>query len=671
MKPQKLVGCKRESRGFPRGNIWADQEFLTLPGSDGLISFLMVLETVFFYNLPLREKQQLLMENINLGRQIALGQPLSYTPSTLLIGQPLFAFEWQEDGDQSGQLTWTRLPQGFKNSPTLFNEALSQDLEPFRRSHPRVTLLQYVDDLLLAAETQEECIKATEHLLTELVTQVRADLKDTPLSGCKLNWYTDGSSFFQDGARRAGAAVVDQEGNTVWSSALPPGTSAQKAELIALAEALERAKGKRVNIYTDSRYAFGTIHVHGAIYRERGFRTAEGKHLKNLAEVQRLLMAVEKPKAVAVMYVPGHQSAKTPEAVGNNRADQEAKRVAMVSPPMETGQPSTVAAIDVPVPELPPLPPRPEYSTEDFTWMRAHSPFREGEDGWKSDLEGKLILPEKLGRFLLANLHKSTHLGRRKLLDLLTSAQLRFPNQTIAVRQIVEDCASCTIMKPGRREGHHTGTRERGRAPGRSWEVDFTEVKPGKFGYKYLLVFIDTFSGWVEAFPTKKETSQVVAKALLEEIIPRYGVPEAIGSDNGPAFVSKVLQGLAQTMGANWKLHCEYNPQSSGQVERMNRTLKETLAKLALETGGDWVTLLPLAIFRVRNSPYVHGLTPFEILYGAPPPIIQRTLSPELEKFLAAQVPMLTTPVEQRRIALDFLKHDVYAPSLFPTTVRT
>ncbi|KAF6390288.1 hypothetical protein mRhiFer1_007862 [Rhinolophus ferrumequinum] len=58
----------------------------------------------------------------------------------------------------------------------------------------------------------------------------------------------------------------------------------------------------------------------------------------------------------------------------------------------------------------------------------------------------------------------------------------------------------------------------------------------------------------------------------------------------------------------------------------MNRTLKETLFKLAIETGGDWVTLLPYAIFRVRNSPYVHGLTPFEILYGAPPPIIVRTL---------------------------------------------
>jgi transposase InsO family protein len=129
--------------------------------------------------------------------------------------------------------------------------------------------------------------------------------------------------------------------------------------------------------------------------------------------------------------------------------------------------------------------------------------------------------------------------------------------------------------------------------------VDFTEVKPGRYGYKYFLVLIDTFSGWVEAFPTKRETAQVVAKVLLEEIIPRYGIPKTLGSDNGPAFISNVLQGLARAVGTNWKLHCEYNPQSSGQVERMNQTLKETLSKLAIETGGDWVALLPYAIFRV------------------------------------------------------------------------
>ena len=39
-------------------------------------------------------------------------------------------------------------------------------------------------------------------------------------------------------------------------------------------------------------------------------------------------------------------------------------------------------------------------------------------------------------------------------------------------------------------------------------EVDFTEVKPGKYGYKYILVFVNAFSGWVEAFPTKEQQQQ-------------------------------------------------------------------------------------------------------------------------------------------------------------------
>lgn len=83
--------------------------------------------------------------------------------------QSIFAFEWRDpDTGLVGQLTWTRLPQGFKNSPTLFDEALHRDLAPFRAENPQVTLLQYVDDLLLASTTELECRQGTEKLLTEL-----------------------------------------------------------------------------------------------------------------------------------------------------------------------------------------------------------------------------------------------------------------------------------------------------------------------------------------------------------------------------------------------------------------------------------------------------------------------------------------------------------------------
>lgn len=83
--------------------------------------------------------------------------------------QPLFAFEWLDpEAGILGQLTWTRLPQGFKNSPTIFGEVLHHDLSHFRSDHPEVTLLQYVDDLLLAAMTQEQCEYGTQSLLQEL-----------------------------------------------------------------------------------------------------------------------------------------------------------------------------------------------------------------------------------------------------------------------------------------------------------------------------------------------------------------------------------------------------------------------------------------------------------------------------------------------------------------------
>ena len=98
----------------------------------------------------------------------------------------------------------------------------------------------------------------------------------------------------------------------------------------------------------------------------------------------------------------------------------------------------------------------------------------------------------------------------------------------------------------------HSGTRYQGEKPGQHWEIDFTGVRPGKYGYRYLLVLVDTFSAWVEAFPTKGETATVVTKKILEEIVPRSGLPVTMGSDNGPAFVSQIVQGLAQALGTKY-----------------------------------------------------------------------------------------------------------------------
>ena len=59
--------------------------------------------------------------------------------------QPVFALEWEDPvGGTKQQTTWTRLPQGFKNSPAIFGEALASDLDSFHSEEYGCWLLQYV-----------------------------------------------------------------------------------------------------------------------------------------------------------------------------------------------------------------------------------------------------------------------------------------------------------------------------------------------------------------------------------------------------------------------------------------------------------------------------------------------------------------------------------------------
>jgi transposase InsO family protein len=118
------------------------------------------------------------------------------------------------------------------------------------------------------------------------------------------------------------------------------------------------------------------------------------------------------------------------------------------------------------------------------------------------------------------------------------------------------------------------------------------------------------------------EKATEVSRVLAKEIIPWFGVPKSIRSDNGSTFVSQVVKGISTTVGLTWDLHTQYHPQSSGRVERMNRTIKTALAKQCQETGLPWPDVLPLALFKIRCTPKKCGLSPFEVLYGWPPPLI-------------------------------------------------
>ncbi|NXN17810.1 YI31B protein, partial [Indicator maculatus] len=92
-----------------------------------------------------------------------------------------------------------------------------------------------------------------------------------------------------------------------------------------------------------------------------------------------------------------------------------------------------------------------------------------------------------------------------------------------------------------------------------------------------------------------------------------------IDSDRGPHFVAQTLHNIIEVLGIKWRLHTPWHPQSSGRVERMNKTLKNVLTKLIEETKMNWLKCLPLALLRIRTRPRSDiGISPYEMMFGLP-----------------------------------------------------
>ena len=195
------------------------------------------------------------------------------------------------------------------------------------------------------------------------------------------------------------------------------------------------------------------MHIQGPIYKKRGFLTAEGKEIKNLHEIRRLLAAVHLPQAVSIVHVPGHQKGEDARARGNHAADAAAHEVA-------AGYcQANMLVVGLPPPRMGTLPPSPIYSPSDLSWMQDNTNCPAGKDGWYWDQDDNLLLPANLGRHLCTHLHQTTHLGEKKTLMLLQAAQLRFPRQKKTIQDIVRTCKACQMMRPGK--GQHTDARYR------------------------------------------------------------------------------------------------------------------------------------------------------------------------------------------------------------------
>ncbi|KAK8926051.1 hypothetical protein KSP39_PZI018317 [Platanthera zijinensis] len=148
------------------------------------------------------------------------------------------------------------------------------------------------------------------------------------------------------------------------------------------------------------------------------------------------------------------------------------------------------------------------------------------------------------------------------------------------------------------------------------WGIDFVGPLPPSYKNSYILVAVDYVSRWAEAQALPTNDARVVV-TFLKKLFSRFGTPRAIVSDRGTHFCNALMAKTLAKYGVTHKLATPYHPQTSGQVEVVNREIKRILEKTVSLNRKDWSAKLDDALWAYRTAyKTATGCTPFRLVYG-------------------------------------------------------
>lgn len=136
-------------------------------------------------------------------------------------------------------------------------------------------------------------------------------------------------------------------------------------------------------------------------------------------------------------------------------------------------------------------------------------------------------------------------------------------------------------------------------------------------GNKYIVGFIDWYSGYPEAFAVPDKTADTIAHLIIEEIFPRYGAPLEIVTDNSSENVNRVVRETLQALNVHHVTTSVYHPQANSKIERFHRTLHDVLSKTLKDNVNTWDLYLNQTLAAIRfNISESSKFSPFFLLYN-------------------------------------------------------
>ena len=231
-----------------------------------------------------------------------------------------------------------------------------------------------------------------------------------------------------------------------------------------------------------------------------------------------------------------------------------------------------------------------------------------------------IVLPHTLVKKYLAICHdESGHGGIQNTIHHLR--RFWWQGKAGDVANWVQSCEVCLRRKGdyAQKAKSRAGHIVRGTRPFESVNIDFVHLPKSSRGKSYILTIMCNFSRYLIAIPTVRDRAKDATEALVQFFL-QYGTPKTIGSDRGVHFINSVFANLCDALKISHQIHCAYRPQSSGNVERAHRTLKNAMWIMVNDLKVDWELALPYAVRAFNCAPNAAtGVSPFFAVYGRHP----------------------------------------------------
>jgi hypothetical protein len=238
-------------------------------------------------------------------------------------------------------------------------------------------------------------------------------------------------------------------------------------------------------------------------------------------------------------------------------------------------------------------------------------------------LRRQLVVPLAMREEIMSFAHDDIlgmHLGMDKTLGKLLP-HYWWPSIINDVRNFVRSCAACQLRKSPRHGLHEELHPLPVTAVFDRLGLDILgPLNETKAGNKYIVVFGDYLTKWMEAFAVPDVTTERIAALFIEHIVSRYGTPRELLTDRGSQFTSQLFEKVTSILGVKKTFTTAYHPQTDGLVERFNATLVDLLTHFAGPNFDEWDLYLPLALAAYRRSPHAStGETPHFLMFGRDP----------------------------------------------------